>query len=279
MLLGIIGVVAVFMGCTEEPVEVSVPEAFTLADGYNGGKLYDKFWAKETGFSHPDTAVFKRYHAFFRCSQCHGWDLLGRNGAFANYYQSKYVPNVANLNLSATVEALSATELFTAIKTGSNSALRRGTGEDLSTYDPTANSTVGDRMPDYSTILTDEYLWDLVKFLKTEAVDVSLLYDLTVEGLYPSGTVSYSNIGKDGNAAQGKVIFDNECSSASCHGTDGSQRAGMAGTIGKHLRAIPYQDGHLIKFGVLGTEMGEEILTNQQLKDLFKALADSTIYP
>ena len=254
-------------------------EHFLTADGYRGGKLYDMFWAAETGFSHPDTAIFKRYHAFFRCVQCHGWDLLGRSGTYANFTPSRYGPNVSAVNLFATAQALSATELFNAIKTGSNPALRRSTGEDLSTYDPTTNAAVGDRMPNYSTILSDTYVWDLVKFLKTEAVDVNQLYDLSVTGIYPSAMVTYSNIGKDGSAAQGKVIFDNECSSASCHGVDGSQRAGMAGSIGKHLRGITFQDAHLIKFGVLGTDMGEEHLTDQQLKNLFKALADSTMYP
>jgi hypothetical protein len=281
LITGIVIAVAFLAGCGEKPAEVTQPTEFLYADGYNGGMLYDKFWAEETGYVHPDTVIFKRYSAFFRCRQCHGWDLLGRVGAYANYNPSKYSPNAAAVNLYATAQALSETELFSAIKTGSNPALRRSTSDtsELSTYDPSASSAVRDRMPNYSTILSDTYVWDIVKFLKTEAVNCSLLYDFTVEGIYPTATVTYANIGKDGNAAQGKVIFDNECGSLTCHGPDGSESAGMMGSIGKHLRSIPFMDGHIIKFGYLGTKMEEEHLTDQQLKDLFKALADSTLFP
>lgn len=253
-------------------------EEFIAANGYRGGKLFDEFWAKETGYTSPDVTIFEEKPDFFRCVQCHGWDLLGQGGGYARYFPSATKPNVVNLNLYATAQAYANDQLFNAIKTGNNPALRRSKTTDLSTYDPKTNNTTGDQMPNYSDILTDTELWDLVKFLKTEAVDVHQLYDFTIDGSYPNATVNYTNIGKDGNAAQGNAIYANECSSNDCHGVDGTANAGLA-TVGNFHRVMPFEDAHILKFGVLGTDMGEEVLTDQQLKDLFKALADSTMYP
>lgn len=66
-------------------------------------------------------------------------------------------------------------------------------------------------MPNYSQVLTDTQIWDLVKFLKEGAIDVTQLYDYTTSGSYPTGTITYSNIGKDGNATNGKTFFATEC--------------------------------------------------------------------
>ena len=43
----------------------------------------------------------------------------------------------------------------------------------LATYDPATNAVEGDKMPDLSTLLTDAQIWDLVKFIKEGAFDVS----------------------------------------------------------------------------------------------------------
>ena len=266
-------------GCNEEPTSATEPNEYLLANGYNGGKLYDQFWAEETGFPFQDSVIIDQYPKFFRCVVCHGWDQLGRAGGFARYFPSNTNPNATAVNLLATAKSVDPAELFNLIKTGRVPAIRRSRESDLSTYDPVANNSIGDMMPDYSVILPDAQIWNLVKFLKTEVVDVSLLYDFALNGEYPQAARVYSNLGKDGNAVQGKAIYDNNCGSLACHGPDGSESAGMAGTIGKYLRGMPYQCAHIFKFGFLGSDMGEEHLTDQQLKDLFKALADSTLFP
>jgi len=56
---------------------------------------------------------------------------------------------------------------------------------------------------DFSTIFTDDEFWDLVRFLKDEAVDVSTLYESQTTGTYPTGSIAYSNIGKAGTRLMG----------------------------------------------------------------------------
>ncbi|MBN1577777.1 MAG: cytochrome c [Chitinispirillaceae bacterium] len=283
MRTGVKGVITILfflsliIGCSPTD-DIADDPAFVAADGYNGGKLYDQFWAKETGFDQASTAYFDQFPDFFRCVQCHGWDLLGRAGGFAAYNApSPSRPHVANLNLFEAAKASGSSDLFKSIKTGDNSPIRRSLSANLSVYDPDTNSTVGDQMPNYVEILTDAQIWDIVKFLKTEAVDVKQLYDFTVSGAYPDATVTFSNIGKNGNATQGDLIYSAECSSVDCHGVDGTNGGFL--TVGNFFRSMPYREAHLTKFGVLGTDMAEEKLTIQQLQSLFKALADSVKYP
>jgi hypothetical protein len=54
---------------------------------------------------------------------------------------------------------------------------------------------------------------------------------------------------------------------------------GAAYSVGSHVRAKPYEDVHKIKFGVLGSIMKNRTINITQMKNLFKALADSTKYP
>ena len=49
----------------------------------------------------------------------------------------------------------------------------------------------GDGHPDFSKILSDAQIWDLVKFLKEGAFDVTELYSVTLTGTYPTGTKSF----------------------------------------------------------------------------------------
>ncbi len=267
-------VTALFFGGCSVNEESAEESGYSRADGYNGGRLYDRFWAVETGFDQSNIAFFEQHSEFFRCSQCHGWDLLGREGHLAGQALSANRPNVADVNLIGE-RTRPARELFDAIRTGI-SASRRDPAADLSTYDPVSNSIEGDRMPDYAGILTDDRIWDLVKFLKTEAVDVRELYDYSIAGSYPGAVVSYSNIGRDGEAEKGVATYTREC--AECHGADGTSPVGFF-YVGYHVRRMPYEDAHIFKFGVLGTDMTEEKLSVKQMKDLFKALADSTKYP
>jgi mono/diheme cytochrome c family protein len=249
------------------------------ANGLNGGRLYDKFWVAETTFSQTDTARYNQYADFFRCEQCHGYDLLGRTGGYANRAPNTKRPNVAGFELFATTTKLNS-EIFRLIKTGADSTKRRAPTADLSTYDPAATSPVGDKMPNYGAILSDKQIWDFVRFLQSESFDVKQLYDCTVTGAYPTATVAYSNIGKTGSSDTGNIFYTTNC--VACHGADGkkiSTADGAAFSVGSHVRAKPNEDFHKIKFGVLGSIMKSRSMTLVQMKNLYKALSDSTKYP
>lgn len=257
---------------------VTEPAEFLAADGVNGGRLYDKFWAGETRFNQadPNLAAFKARGDFFRCKQCHGWDRLGTGGAYVGRGPRSSRPNVSSVNLAGFVASASPQQIFDAIKQGAG---RRAPTVDLSTYDPATNFTVGDQMPDYGQILTDGQIWELVKFLKSDAFDTRDLYDSEVTGSYPTGKITFTNIGRDGDADRGDMIFSQSCSF--CHGFNGTsiQVDGGAFTVGRHLRSKPYEDAHKIRFGQLGSPMASTTLTLSQMKDLYKALSNSTRYP
>ena len=254
------------------------PPEFASADGINGGLMYDLFWAQQTGFDQadPNLAIFAASSNFFRCKQCHGWDGLGSQGAYASRAPKTSRPNVSALNLRTIAAQESPQQLFDALERSSG---RRGLEADLASYDPATNPTVGDLMPDYGEILTDAQIWDLVRYLKVEALDTSELYDITIVGAYPSGVVTYSNIGEGGDAARGHELFQSTC--AFCHGFDGAEILvdGGSYTVGRHLRAKPYEDQHKIKFGQPGTSMISILTDLDDIKSLYKALTDTARYP
>jgi thiosulfate dehydrogenase len=259
------------------PIGAGLPAAYLAADGIRGGKAYDKFWDASTGFNQadPNIATFNAKSDFFRCKQCHGWDLLGRAGAYINRAPNTNRPNVSSVNLIAFATSHTPQEIYDALK---KSAGRRAVNADLSTYDPATNPTVGDQMPDIGSFLPDSMLWDLVKYLKTQALDVTLLYDFTLTGTYPTGSIAFSNIGKDGNAAAGDTVFASKCSG--CHGANGAAFLVDGGTVtvGKFMRTKPHEGWHKIKFGQLGSSMGSQVTDTAEMKNLLKALTNAAKY-
>lgn len=272
-----------FTSCTldDEKIDPSV-EAYNKADYTNGGIMYDKFWAAESDFdqANPVKATVNAKADFFRCKQCHGWDGLGNEGAYINRGPKTSRPNVSGLNIYAMGQSKSAQELFDDL---SKSSGRRSIATDLSTYDPATNKTEGDKMPNLTELLTDAQIWDLVKFMKEGMMDVSQLYDATYTGVYPTGSMAISNVGKDGNATNGKNYYNSNC--AACHGADGTTLNGTPHviegyTIGQFTRKKANEVQHKVHYGQLGSPMsGEFDITTAQMKDLYKALANETDFP
>jgi thiosulfate dehydrogenase len=252
---------------------------YDLADVTRGGISYDLFWNASTGFSQTDPliATFNAKSDFFRCKQCHGWDQLGTAGFYINRKPSTSRPNISSVNLASVSRTKSAELLFEAIKTGTG-ATRRSPSADLSTYSPASNPTIGDQMPDYGAIMSDAQIWDLVRFLKAGAFDVTLLYDFSVTGVYPTGSITFSNLGKDGSASAGAAIYTSECEF--CHGSNGKARSLEGGlSLGAFLRGKPNEAQHKIRYGQLGTAMGPTPLTLAEMKSLYRYLADSVAMP
>lgn len=171
---------------SEAPVDMSGGQAYQSAAGIVGGQLYSKFWTEETGFSLGNSNLDNQGQLdnitdksnFFRCKQCHGWDRLGRDGGYSDRAASTSKPNVADVNLAMVSEVATPQAIFDSIKGGVYS---RSVGEDLSGYNPDDNATTGDKMPAYGEILTDAQIWNVVKYLKEEALDTTELYDLILE--------------------------------------------------------------------------------------------------
>jgi mono/diheme cytochrome c family protein len=259
---------------------------FLNANGKRGGILYDTFWATEGNFNQKDTAKLKKIRAFsefYKCSHCHGWDLEANKGAFIDRAATKTRPNVSPNNLRELIKNSEPDGLFTLIKKGVNPGIRRPFTDDLSAYDPITNRVVGDRMPNYAELLSDAQIWDIVKFFKTEALDVSEIYNQETSGFYPVGKITFSDIGKSGVAARGKNLYITKgCAAANCHGPNGTTLLldNKTSTLGGFITAKPYEAQHKVKFGQLGTTMRGVNLTLDDMKDIFKAIAtDSVAFP
>ena len=269
--------ISILVASCDKDKTTDPPTAYDNASLSKGGIMYDKFWATEAGYDQSSANLTKLNASgdFFRCKQCHGWDLLGRNGSYIGRGPKTTRPNISAVNLYQFAQSKTPQEIFDALK---KSTGRRDISYDLSQYNPTSNNTEGDKMPNFSQLLTDSQIWDIVKFLKTGAFDVAKLYDASYTGAYPTGKASFSNHGKDGNAASGNTYFSANC--AGCHGTDGKVLALEGMTLGKFTRSKANEVQHKVKYGQLGSVMtGHFDISLSQMKDLYKAIADTTKYP
>ena len=270
-------------GCTHEDRDyVVVPVdtdqiAYDAADAVNGARLYNDFTAVETGFVAPEDPTVNLEHItgrkdFYRCKQCHAWDQKAQFGSYINRAPTLTRPDVSTVQLT-NLKFANITELFEGIK---------GTGGGVVNLARTADGRIpelgGNMHPDYGTILSDELIWDLVKFLKEGAFDTDGLYAINTVGSYPTGSRTFSEIGRDGDAAAGHTFYANKC--ASCHGADGTSILfGGTTTLGKYSRGNPHELQHKIVSGQLGTPMGATPITFEEMKDLLKAFNDVAKYP
>ena len=264
-------------------------EAFDNANVVNGGRLYDKFWASETNFVSPsDPSVIMgnitSFGDFYRCKSCHAWDQLGQLASYIDRGPKTGRPSVTPLDLTPIIATSTIRELFDGVKHNGGAAV-----DPNRTADGTNASLGGNNMPDYGKILSDAQVWDIVKFLKEAAFDTDQLYDVQTTGTYPTGSRTFSNVGKNGDAVAGKAFYDINC--ASCHGTNGRDdgsgniipiNASIGRSMGEFAREKPYELQHKTRFGNLGSTpqmLGTGNVPLVDIKNMFKALADAANYP
>ena len=251
---------------------------YPMASATTGGIMYDKFYSTEAGFdqANPNLATMSAKGDFFRCKQCHGWDGLGNQGAYINRGPKTTRPNISEINLYEFGQTRTPQQIFDALKSTTN---RRAISYDLSAYNPSTNSTEGDKMPNLNELLTDAQIWNLVKFMKEGMFNVNFLYDSTITGTYPTGTWTISNLGKDGNATNGDTYYANNC--AVCHGANGSTLIIEGMTIGQFTRKKANEVQHKVHYGAIGSNptMNGFDISISQMKDLYKALSNDVKYP
>ena len=238
--------------------------AYDAADGLIGGRLYDHFM-KELEITDITMTDFSN---FFRCKQCHGWDLRGSKGAYINRAPNASRPEVASNDLYVYAQTHNIREIFDAVR---HSGGRKSMNSMKTSYSGS--------MPDYGLILTDAEIWQITKFLKNDALNTFNLYDISTMGYYPTGTRTFTNIGKDGDAANGNVVYADLC--ASCHGADGTLITidGDA-FLGDFMRSSPYEFQHKVRSGQPATEMGPYPENIESIvKDLLKAGQDAVAFP
>ena len=248
--------------------------SFTAADGITGARLYDHVLNQ---IESSDTNLTKMPN-FYRCKSCHGWDLLGRNGVLINKTPTSTYPAAADVNLYRWAKDHNISEIFIAVKNNS--------GRNKST-------TIGynSTMPNYGKILTDDQVWDIVKFLKETAHNVNEFYDLTTIGVYPTGTKVFSDIGKGGDPVNGKIVYDANCKS--CHSADGTGIDVYCKGIylGDMFRDDPHEIQHKSVWGMPNDRehidagcafagmMPAQNITDQDIRDMMVMGQDEVAFP
>lgn len=267
-------------GCKKSSTTTTTPTPYDNASVLKGGILYNQFYSIEAGY---DTGSYlghkyKAKSSFFACRACHGWDYKGQGGQYINRDASSTRPHIANVDLNEVALNDAPQDIFDFIK---NTTGKRDTGYDLSTYNASSNFTEGDKMPNFTQILTDAQIWDLVKFIKEGTWNTDKLYDAVLTGTYPTGSIAYTNMGLTGNGTNGKTWYLAHC--AACHGNSGQGPQlvgpGSAQTLGFYARANAGDIQHRVRFGQLGTAMTPFTISLSEMQDLYKALSDTTSFP
>lgn len=257
-----------------------VPAAYTAADGIAGGAAYSKWWTDGASASGPQLTppTTDAPADFYRCKACHAWDGLGNAASYAN--------RTGQSSLAAGRPDVSSVNLRSATRARTYQALH-----DLIAHEGARGIDARDNThPDYTTVLTSEQIWNLVKFMREEWVNPSDLYDVEVTGpqmyvdysqvppVLMAPTVTFSNVGAKGNVTRGKSVYNTKC--RGCHGTDGTQLDIGGNSLGQLVRTKPHEVWFKAKFGEDGTGMMPGLVTSlQDLQDLYAALADAADYP
>ncbi|MGV6845038.1 MAG: c-type cytochrome [Lutibacter sp.] len=255
--------------------------SYDKADGIRGARLYDHA-LNEKGIT---DAVMTDHSNFFRCKTCHGWDLLGPNGVNVSSVGSDTKPAPANVDLMEVRANDDIQEIFDNIKNMTN-------GRETGTWDASQK----DVMPKYGQILSDDDIWDLVKFIKETAHDVSDFYDMDIS----SGKAVFSNIGSpskggitSGDPVAGLATYNSKC--ASCHNNDGTgiNIYCKGEYLGDMFREDPHEIQHKAIWGMpydrehvlggcnvpFGGSMPSIDITDQDIRDLMAMGQDATKFP
>jgi len=265
-----VAVVAV-TSCGKDDTKDANQAAYDAADGVRGARLYDHA-LNELGITGK---AANEYSNYYRCKTCHGWDLLGSSGVAIGQTGSTTKPAPAPVDLMEVRANDDIDEIF--------EHLIATDGPSFDTFDPNHKN----EMPAWGTILSEDDAWDLVKFIKETAHDVSEFYDMDIS----SGHAVFSNIGKGGDAAAGLVTYNANC--ASCHGADGTKiNIYCKGEyLGDMFREDPHEIQHKAIWGMpndvehiaAGCDqagmMPAQNITDQDIRNMMVMGQDTTAFP
>jgi mono/diheme cytochrome c family protein len=272
ILLAVLAVATVTLNsCGKEEPTNDNQVAYDTADGVRGARLYDHA-LNELGITGK---VANEKSNFYRCKSCHSWDLLGSSGVAVSQTGSATKPAAALVDLMEVRANDGIDEIFEHIMATD--------GPSFDTFDENHKN----EMPAWGTILSEDDAWDLVKFIKETAHDVSEFYDMDIS----SGQAVFSNIGKDGDAAAGLETYNANCKS--CHGADGTQINIYCQDeyLGDMFRNDPHEIQHKAVWGMPNDAehiaagcadagmMPAQNITDQDIRDMMVMGQDESAFP
>lgn len=218
----------------------------------NGGQLYDN-WIAETEAKAPtgnqplwalQTTNTGTGEITYRCKECHGWDYKGVGGAYGGGSHKTGFPGVYKAG-----QSLNTAQLLEMLKGGA------------------------DYRHDFSKVLTDAQLKDLVSFLKDGVFNQALYIDYATKK--SRGPVDMSN---------GQLKFSRTCSN--CHGADGTKinfgTSAAPEYVGTVATGNPWEFAHKVLFGQPGPDsedMPAGITRDWTMKDVMDAMAYAQTLP
>ena len=217
--------------------------AFSIVEG---GLMYDKWWmavedATEPTTDHPLWALqdtnTRSGSTTWRCKECHGWDYTGEDGAYSEGSHYTGFPGVYDAYLSKTKA-----QLMDAITGGTDS------------------------QHDFSSVLSEAALENLVNFLKEGIIDDTKYIDYDTK----------KTIGAD--VAYGEELYTSTC--VACHGADGKQidfhhGEGVKGVANDN----PCETLNKIRYGHPGPSMPAGVTNGWSVQDALDVLGYTQALP
>lgn len=257
LILGFLAIIFIaigsMVGCNDDGGGGGNP--FNKADLVRGGKLYDRWWVvngadepEDTNPTYPteQNAMFKdpprSGSETWRCKECHGWDYLGVDGYYGP--PSSHFTGIEGI-LGASDD--SPQDLFDIIAEG--------------TTGPTGTMT------GYTEAqLSNEDIWDLVKFIKEGLIDDRDFINFE------------TNEPIDADLVNGKARYDSVC--AACHGLGGNAIEFDEGECMRELADDnPVEFFHKVRFGQPGTAMPSSIESGWATEEVADVLGYAQTLP
>ncbi len=213
-----------------------------------GGLIYDKWWAV-TGAMEPETdhplwvlqdTNPRSGSTTWRCKECHGWDYKGKDGAYSKGSHYTGFPGVYDASQTQTEAQL---------------------------LDVLTGST--DPRHDFSPVLSEAALQDLVDFLKEYIIDDTKYINYDTKEAIAANVVS------------GKALYSQTC--RGCHGSDG-KRINFGSEeepeyVGTLASGNPWETLHKIRFGNPGTSMPSAIAGGWGIQNMIDVLGYAQTLP
>ncbi len=211
-----------------------------------GGAMYDKWWKVAEGANEPtedqplwflQSTNTRSGSTTWRCKECHGWDYRGRDGAYSSGSHYTGFPGVYGAGTTTTKD-----QLLQIMKGGN------------------------DARHDFSAVLGEEALQDIVSFLSEGLIDETRYIDYSTRKV----------VGAD--LTNGKQLFDGTC--AACHGSNGRMlKFDDVKVVGTLANDNPWETLHKIRFGHPGTPMPRTLELGWSTQDVVDVLGYAQTLP